>query len=236
LTPVKGGATHDRMNDADFDPDFDYSGFGKRLAEAMSPEKPAAFSSRTGIAQNTVSKYLRGAGSAGPRLDIVAKMADAIGCSIDWLVWGKGDGPDADSGIVKIARYDATMAAGAGSWNEGRRRLDDIPFTAAFLRRRLNRTSTKGLSIVEAKGDSMEKTIMDGSLLLLDEDDTRLADGVYAFLLDGDARVKRFRRTMEGVTLISDNAVYPPETVSTDDMSKLQIIGHVLWVGQMLRG
>lgn len=222
------------MNDLEFDPNFDYAGFGARLAEAMSPEKPTAFAQRIGVPQNTVSKYVRGAGSAGPRLDIVAKMADGLGCSIDWLVWGRGQGPEADKSFIRIPRFDATLAAGAGSWNDGRRHLDDIPFTAEFLRKRLNRTSTMGLSVLTAAGDSMAPTIADGALLLVDEDDKHLTDAVFAFVLDGDARVKRFRRTLTGITLVSDNPDYPAESVSGDDLAKLQIIGKVLWGAQLL--
>jgi len=222
------------MNDLEFDPNFDYRGFGVRLREAMEPEKPTAFATRADVPQNTVSKYVRGDGKAGPRLDIVAKMADALGCSIDWLVWGRGDGPDSDGLFVRVPRYDATLAAGAGSWNDGRRRLDDMPFTSAFLRKRLNRSSAAGLAVLEARGDSMEPGIRDGALLLIDENDQRLIDGISAFGLARHPRGKRFRRLTGRTTLISDNAAYPAETVENGDMDKLQIIGRVLWVGQLL--
>ncbi len=222
------------MNDAIFDPDFDYDGFARRLAEAMAPEKVTAFAHRVGVPQGTVSKYLKAGGSAGPRLDIVARMAEGLDCSLDWLVTGRGDGPDASSGFVKVPRYDATLAAGAGKWNEGRRRLDDMPFTSAFLRKRLNRSSAAGLAVLEARGDSMEPGIKDGALLLIDESDQRIFDGIFAFVLAGDARVKRFRRLASGLQLISDNPAYPSETVEGDDLGNLQIIGRVLWVGQLL--
>lgn len=216
-------------------PDFDYGGFGKRLAEAISPERITAFAERSGVPQPTVSKYIRGQGTA-PRLDIAARLAEAAGCTLEWLVWGKGDGPDSESGFIRVPRYDATLAAGAGSWNEGRRHLDDIPFTRAFLKKRLNRSSTKGLTVLTSRGDSMSPTIIDGALLLIDEDDQRLTDGIFAFLLDGDARVKRFRKMVDGVTLISDNPVYPPEKVGDKDLARLQIVGRLLWVGQMVGG
>jgi transcriptional regulator with XRE-family HTH domain len=222
------------MIEEKFDPDFDYPGFADRLAETMFPEKVTAFAARSGVPQGTLSKYLKAGGTAGPRLDLVAKIADALGCSIDWLVWGRGDGPEAAAGFVKIPRYDATLAAGAGSWNEGRRQLDFIPFTNDFLAKRLNRTSAKGLTVLEARGDSMEPTIADGGLLLVDEDDRRVVDGIFAFLLDGDARVKRIRKLTDGLMLISDNTAYPPETVLGDELGKLQIIGRVRWVGQTL--
>lgn len=214
--------------------DFDYSGFAQRAKEAMAPEKLTAFAARSGLPQGTISKYLSAGGTAGPRLDIVAKMADALGVTLDWLAYGRGDGPDEAAGLIRIPRYDVQLAAGAGSWNEGRRHLDDIPFTRAFLLKRLNRSSAKGLGIVEARGDSMFPTIHDGALLLIDEDDTRMVDGIFAFLLASEARVKRFRKLIDGFQLISDNPAYPAETVVGDDQAKLTILGRLLWVGQMM--
>lgn len=223
------------MNDAQIDLDFDFEGFSRRLAEAMAPEKVTAFSARVGVPQGTVSKYLRAGGSAGPRIDIVAKLAEGLNCSIDWLVSGRGEGPAAESHFVKIPRYDATLAAGAGSWNEGRRKLDEIPFTREFLLKKLNRTSTKGLGVVEARGDSMAPTILDGALMLIDEDDTRVTDGIFAFVHDGDARVKRIRKLTDGLSLISDNPAYDPETLIGADQGRVQIVGKILLVSQLLR-
>lgn len=222
------------MNQPHFDTDFDYEGFARRLSEAIAPEKVTAFAARAGVPQPTVSKYLRAAGGFGPRLDIVARMASAAGTSIDWLVYARGDGSSVNEDLVKIPRFDATLAAGAGSWNEGRRKLDEIPFTRSFLLKRLGRSSTAGLSVLEAAGDSMEPLIHDGDLILIDETDTRIRDGVFAFLLDDEARVKRFRRTMTGVTISSDNSTYPEERLEGEDMNRLNVIGRLRWFGRTI--
>lgn len=222
------------MTDATINVPFDYEGFAVRAKEAMAPEKITAFAQRVGLPQTTVSKYLNAGGKVAPRLDIVALMAEGLGVTMDWLVHARGDGPDATMGFAKIPRYDATLAAGAGSWNDGRRRLDDIPFTQAFLNRKLGRASTAGLAILEARGDSMEPTIADGALVLIDEADTRLIDGVFAFILGEDARIKRFRVRTDGLEITSDNPAYSPELVAGKDLGKLQIIGRTLWVGQLL--
>lgn len=221
------------MHDENFDLDFDAQGFASRLAEAMAPERVTAFAERLGVPQPTISKYLK-ARSGAPRLDIAARIAEGANTSLDWLVWGRGEGPADRGGVVKVPRFDATLAAGAGAWNEGKRRLDDIPFTSAFFRKRFGRQDGTGFAVLEARGDSMEPTIADGDLLLIDETDTRLIDGVFAFLLDDEARVKRFRRLMDGVAIQSDNPVYPVEEISGAGFKKLKIIGRVRWVGKVL--
>lgn len=214
--------------------DFDMDGFARRLAEAMAPEKPTAFAQRLGLPHGTVSKYLRAGGTTGPRLDIVARMVEGLeNTSLDWLVFGRGEASDTGD-VIRVARYDATLAAGAGSWNEGRRRVGDMPFSRDFFLKRLGRPSGAGFSVLEAAGDSMLTTIHDGDPLLVDENDNRITDGVFAFVLDGEARVKRFRRTLSGLTIISDNPVYPTEELPTDQLDRISIIGRVRWVGQVI--
>lgn len=136
------------------------------------------------------------------------------------------------AGLVRIPRYDAVLAAGHGAWNEGRQRLDEVPFTRTFIQKRLGRQNAKGLTILEGVGDSMLPTFGDGALLLIDEENTHRADGIFAFVLDGDARVKRFRWRVNGVTIISDNPAYPPESLEGEDLARIQIIGRLKWFGQ----
>ncbi len=221
------------MHEENFDPNFDAVGFAARLAEAMAPERVTAFAARTGVPQPTISKYLK-ANSGSPRLDIAARLAEGVHASLDWLVWGRGEGPDAEKAVVKVPRYDAHLAAGAGAWNEGKRRLDDIPFTSTFFRKRFGRPDGAGFAVLEARGDSMEPSIGDGDLLLLDETDTRLIDGVFAFVLDDEARVKRFRRLTDGLAIVSDNVNYPVEEIRGPRIKELKIIGRVRWVGKVL--
>lgn len=212
--------------------DFDYQGFGKRLSEAMFPEKPFTFAERTGVAYATLHKYMKGQGTS-PRLDIAAHLARALGVTLEWLVWGKGDGPEG-ADLIRVPRYAVELAAGVGRWNEARQWVEDVPFTPEFFRKVLNRNSAAGLSVLEARGDSMFPTIHDGAMVLVDEGQQRIADGIFAFVLDGDARLKRFRRSMSGLTIISDNPAYPAEEIDTSQLSALQIIGQVLWVSQAL--
>lgn len=220
------------MSDTLIDPDFDYGGLAKRLAEAIFPERLTAFSERTGVPQPTLSKYMKAQG-VGPRVDILAKVAQGAGVSLDWLVWGRGEG--ADPSVVRLPRYDATLAAGVGAWNDGRRKLEDMPFTMEFLRERLGRPSTAGLSVLEVRGDSMAPTALDRALVIVDEHDKRLIDDIFAFVLAGDARIKRFRRRTHGLQIISDNPSYGVEELGDADLKDLQVIGRALLVIQPVR-
>ncbi|SDG55386.1 Peptidase S24-like [Thalassobaculum litoreum DSM 18839] len=136
--------------------------------------------------------------------------------------------------VVLIPRYDAALAAGAGSFNERARLLDHIPFTRNFITHKLGRNSADGLVILEARGDSMEPTIGDGDLVLLDQHRREPRDGIVAFALGDTAFIKRLRFTFDGVDLISDNRdLYEPEHLSRQRAEELVIIGRVRWVGRM---
>ncbi len=70
---------------------------------------------------------------------------------------------------------------------------------------------------VKVKGDSMEGTIPDGSIIIIKKDE-EIPDGrIGAFIIDSGAVVKRIRRNKNENILWSDNTSYPPITVKKGD-------------------
>lgn len=220
------------MRDSEVDPNFDVQGFAQRARDALFPEKITSFAARVGLPQATVSKIMGGGSLAGPRIDIVAKLAEGLGVSLDWLVFGRGDGPR-DDRYVRIPHFGARLAAGAGSWNEGRTLVETVPLTRTILQE-MGAFNVGHLTILQAQGDSMEPTIANRGFVVIDEGVTDPFDDVFAFVLAGEARVKRLQRQADGLLLISDNPDYPPESLQGADMGRLQIIGRVLGVLQAI--
>jgi phage repressor protein C with HTH and peptisase S24 domain len=92
-------------------------------------------------------------------------------------------------------------------------------------------------AVIYACGESMAPTIGDGYVVLLDLTQTEPRNGlVYAFLLDGEMRIKRFFRAVTGQwRLASDNAnktLYPDEPL--DAPLTLSIVGRAVWQGGAL--
>jgi len=79
----------------------------------------------------------------------------------------------------------------------------------------------------------MLPTMSDGDLVLVDKRATQHSDGIFAYVQDGLARVKRFRFLASGkVEVVSDNKdVYPPETLDQAELEQISIIGRVRWIG-----
>ena len=89
-------------------------------------------------------------------------------------------------------------------------------------------------AVIYACGESMSPTIGDGYVVLLDLAQTELRNGlIYAFMLDGEVRIKRFFRAVTGQwRMASDNAnktLYPDEPL--DEPLALSIIGRAVWQG-----
>ncbi len=191
---------------------------------------PSELARKAQVSRRVIDKYK--SGESDPSRERLISLAGSGGVSVQWLATGDDlEGPSAGE-FIGIPRYDATLAAGAGAFNDRAKMIDHIPFTKEFMANKLGRSSTDGLIILEARGDSMEPTISGGDLVLIDQHKTGVADGIIAFVLDDTAFVKRIRTSPDGVEVISDNHMYPPYKLDQDRLGELHIIGRVRWIGK----
>jgi phage repressor protein C with HTH and peptisase S24 domain len=220
------------VSNPDIDEDqFAARGFAERLETALGRQEKGVVARRARIAPSTFTKYL--SGTSEPGAFKAARLAESLGVNLTWLLTGRGL-PNAEAaGYVGVPIYDVRLAAGAASFAEGARIVGEAPFDYNLLRQ-LGRINAEGLGVVEAEGDSMEPTIPDGARVLLDLRDTRLREGIFGFRLDDELRIKRLRRTNEGVEVISDNPRYPAEQLQGHDLERFAVIGRAWWMGAAL--
>ena len=84
------------------------------------------------------------------------------------------------------------------------------------------------LTCVRAVGDSMEPTICDGDLVVIDAGRTAPLEGhVFAVRTAAGLVVKRLRQSGGRWLLASDNSVHEPRTVAEED----RVLGQVAWSG-----
>lgn len=86
-----------------------------------------------------------------------------------------------------------------------------------------------GFITVTVSGDSMEPTLADGDVIIVDTTRTAVdASGIYVVELDGDLLVKRVQRRMDGsLVLKSDNAAYDPEHIQPGATHTLRVLGRM---------
>ncbi len=89
------------------------------------------------------------------------------------------------------------------------------------------------LATLKARGDSMETTLHDGDLLLID---TRIEniidDSIYIIQNEQHLVVKRLQQSLDGsVSIISDNQRYKEQNLNPEQAKSLKIAGRVCWYG-----
>ncbi len=141
-----------------------------------------------------------------------------------------------DGRFVLVPRYDIHASAGAGAMVHSEQVVDYIAFKRDWVSRTL-RVAADALALIEVVGDSMETTIGDGDLLLVNTSVPHVRDNaIYVLSIGDDLIVKRIQRHLDGsLTVKSDNKRYEPEEVPASLASTLRIVGQVVWHGRKAR-
>ncbi|MFK3941886.1 helix-turn-helix transcriptional regulator [Pseudomonas monteilii] len=144
------------------------------------------------------------------------------------------DEPELDGSYAYIPQYDAKAAAGLGSENPH----VEIRSTLAFKRNWLRSKGVKPehLIVIYAEGQSMQPTINDQDVLLIDRSKVDPVDRSVFVLSSGEgAIVKRLIQSPIGTwTLRSDNEdkdEHPDRYFLRSDGNEHRIIGQVIWRG-----
>ncbi|WP_392385401.1 S24 family peptidase [Marinomonas primoryensis] len=169
----------------------------------------------------------------------VYETSRITGYSMDWILTGQGVKqtdkiqviPE-DNDYCHISQYSIEASAGQGALVEAENIDQHLAFKESWLRK--SGINPANLIAIYARGDSMEPTIFSGDSLVIDKTkDTVTSDGgVYVINYDGELFVKRVQKQLDGlVAITSDNKNYRDMTIPTQDLSKLKIIGRVVWSG-----
>lgn len=130
-----------------------------------------------------------------------------------------------------VAVFDVHASAGYGAMVDAEEVAYSLAFPPTYLRK-LTSSAPGNLAIISVKGDSMEPTLLDDDIVLLDKSKTNLSyDGLFVLRFGDALHVKRVGRSPRAgcVTILSDNRIYVPiETPLAD----VHAVGKVLWYGR----
>lgn len=215
-------------------------GIASRIAELIPEgETQAEFAKRLGFPETTVSNYTRG--DRIPTADFLSRLREIAGADMNWIVSGEkpaGNPVAVGRNEVAIARYSVHASAGNGAVVLAEEVADWFRVGRDWLERYVPRGARTG--VIEARGDSMEPTISDGDILLLNFDVDRqdvANGGVFVITIDGNLFVKRLQIMLDGSIMIrSDNERYEPERVDREYADeKMLVHARVVWSGGPLR-
>lgn len=188
-----------------------------RLAEAM------------GIDNDKMSKTLKGLRRVQP--EEIPGVLRFFGIEDDPRIERVeiGEGASDNGDLVPV--YDIQASAGYGALVEYEQQTHSLAFPPNYLRK-LTAGSPKDLVIISTKGDSMEPTLLDDDIVLVDTSKKHMGfEGMFVLRHNGTLLVKRAGMASKPghVMLISDNRAYPTIEVRLEDLT---VVGKVLWYGR----
>ncbi len=207
-----------------------------------------ATAAKTGIPERTIANWL--GGKAQPKADGLKDMGASLGVSVDWLLFGESQpatsgeaGSDGLSGYIPIPILSVEVSAGHGALVEGESTLGTLALPRRLLRAR--QIDPNEAHIIYVRGDSMEPTLREGDVVLVDRSgrlEIPRPEAIYVVRAGNELLIKRLvfggQRTEQNGEirvvwrLVSDNPAYPPTEVDffSDVDSDVEIIGRVRMV------
>ena len=209
--------------------------FSDRLKKLIGDRSRLSFARACDVSDGAVKGWLeRG---QKPSIDKALAIAKQCGVSLEWLI--SGDGPmfpdttvcGGSPDFTHVDHYDVRASAGGGAVVESENIRGTIAFRTDWLRE--EGLDPKRLNVISVMGDSMEPSLADGDIILIDRRESKpRPGGIYVLNYEGNLLVKRLQPLLNGgFKIISDNPRYEPETVQAEQMEQVRIIGRVVWKG-----
>ena len=165
------------------------------------------------------------------------QLSVSTGITLDWLLMGRGENSIAeasspyhmDQDYHEIPVYDIEASAGDGS-------IFDQEVITSYLKFRKDWLTREGLQssnlvAIRVSGDSMNGTLANGDIVLIDRSRKR-PDGVFAIRIGDALRIKRLQKMANGsLRVSSDNEMYQPEIIYPENMGQVDIAGQCYWRG-----
>ena len=137
---------------------------------------------------------------------------------------------DQSDRYVSAPRYEVLAAAGSGAAVGNEVIKGYLGFNKRWLRDQ--QLMADRLAVIEVQGDSMEPTLHDSDIVLLDMRTPELRDGdIYTLRREDDLLIKRLRKQGSNWLVVSDNISYPVEPLDEG----VSVIGRVVWLGRTFR-
>lgn len=191
-----------------------------------------------GVSQAAIQKIETGRAAQTTKLLDIAK---ALRVRPEWLSSGTGamrtDGDDdkkpshINHDVFRVDILDLAVSAGPGIVNqEFVEILHSVEYAPAEARHMFDGRKAENIRIINVRGDSMSGTIEPGDLLFVDISVKSFdGDGIYAFLYDDTAHVKRLQKMKDKLLVISDNKSYAPwDPIEKEEMNRVLVFGKVI--------
>lgn len=214
------------------------------LAERLREARKAAdmtqkaLGEAVGVSQAAIQKIETGRAAQTTKL---LDIANALRVRPEWLSSGTGvmsadresdkNPSRTNQDVFRVDILDLAVSAGPGIVNqEFVEILRSVEYEPAEARHMFDGRKAENIRIINVRGDSMSGTIEPGDLLFVDISVKSFdGDGIYAFLYDDTAHVKRLQKMKDKLLVISDNKSYAAwDPIEKDEMNRVFVFGKVI--------
>lgn len=194
-----------------------------------------------GVTPEQLRRYMAGArgdksGTTKVPFDVLMRLAQNKGVSLDWMATGAGVRMNAghdihEALVIKVPVWNMAASSGPGTYHVREELHGELEFSRAWLLT-LN-IPLNDLHVVFNSGNSNAPSINDGDAMLIVRGVDHLAAAAfYIFESDDLLLVKAIERRPDGsVVLRSRNPDFEPQIVPKNKVADLHIFGRVVWAG-----
>jgi phage repressor protein C with HTH and peptisase S24 domain len=189
--------------------------------------EPAALQKRIGVPTSSFENYWKGK-RVWPT-EVLADLAEQLQTTVDAILMGANSGSPLD--LVSVHEIDLAYGLG-GTYSDVPIETQVLHFPRTWLES-ITTTPPALLTFARGRGDSMQPTLQDGDIVLIDRSlrTIREQDAIWALTLGDIAMIKRVRVKGERVTILSDN-----DRVSSDEVhhEEVNVVGRVVFIGRKI--
>lgn len=223
---------------------------GQRIKEKLGDRDFAWLSRETGISTSALSDV----NTKGkiPRADNAFKIAQALGVDVEWLLTGHASSrahlqsdirramrqsAETDNhaaavellDLVSVQEIDLAYGLG-GQFSDGPVEVQTHHFPRDWVQS-ITSAPASMLTIARGRGDSMQPTIQDGDMVIIDRSQRtiREQDAMWALTIGDFAMIKRVRSRGERIQILSDNTLVPMDEAHHEEIN---VVGRVIFVGR----
>ncbi|MWP62769.1 LexA family transcriptional regulator [Gilliamella sp. Pas-s25] len=199
--------------------------FRDRLNLVLEGASGNAFAKKVGMSEAVIRDYL--SGKTYPALNRLAIIAQKCDVPIEWLVTGKGEcrllSESGGRNSVYIPFHQLNETSKSYS------QIESIPFEITLIKHL--GCNHEDLTAVWAKGDSMEPTISNHDILIINKAHHKPIDGyLYAVEYEDQICIKRIQNQGVNLVLLCDNPKYPAIIGEKNESQNFKIIGLVIYL------
>jgi phage repressor protein C with HTH and peptisase S24 domain len=228
---------------------------GERILLSLGDRSRSWLARQTELPESTIGDAIK----RGPaKTDVALRLSEALEVDLSWLLTGaigpSGSvtgavdhlanseavggairsqaslGPNADDlDLVEVQEIDLAYGLG-GQFSDGPVEVRTHHFPRDWVRS-ITATPASMLTIARGRGDSMQPTIQDGDMVIIDRSQRtiREQDAMWALTIGDFAMIKRVRSRGERIQILSDNTLVPMDEAHHEEIN---VVGRVIFVGR----